>query len=291
MLAKATVLALALCAATAVATNPFPMEALDEYVQDGDPTFSWVDTGLELHGHTGRFNNDKQAWTGRYLNITTQSWLTEEDSSQPVWWHLALYMTPDDEAYRRPVAPDAKTPIIMYITGYHNGQIPSATDEVSTGSDGMFSCVALLLQGPGKKKRRGERERESGRESGRDRDTHTHKGLQLSQDALSVGRGRGQHGLITFVSLCDRFSLLLSIFFLTGGVGGGRVLRGHGPADGDAVPGAQRAHRVPFGSPAEEPLGGRHHRLHVGPFPERHGACLLACHARGAEEPACDRRR
>lgn len=42
-----------------------------------------------------------------------------------------LYITPDDENLRRPVAPDDNTTLIMYITGYKNGQIPGATDEVS----------------------------------------------------------------------------------------------------------------------------------------------------------------
>eukprot|EP00616_Rhizochromulina_sp_CCMP1243_P000825 CAMPEP_0118974190 /NCGR_PEP_ID=MMETSP1173-20130426/11118_1 /TAXON_ID=1034831 /ORGANISM="Rhizochromulina marina cf, Strain CCMP1243" /LENGTH=520 /DNA_ID=CAMNT_0006923899 /DNA_START=41 /DNA_END=1603 /DNA_ORIENTATION=+ len=120
---KATAAVLLALAATAAA---YP---LDDYVQAEDDTFSWVDTGIELQGHVGRFNHDKASWTGRYLNVTTQSWLTAEDSSQPVWWHLALYITADDEAYRRPVAPDGNTTMLMYITGYKNGAIPKSTDE------------------------------------------------------------------------------------------------------------------------------------------------------------------
>ena len=107
--------------------------------------------GLFLHGKTGRFN-EQRAWTGEILNMTSQTWLTAEDSSQPQWWHLLIVITVDDEDIRRQTPEGKNETAILYIDGYHNGEIPTAHDEEVLAvaelsvATGLTGC--LLLQIP-----------------------------------------------------------------------------------------------------------------------------------------------
>merc|ERR1712179_96184 len=66
-------------------------ECLKEYVERPDPAYSWEDTGhrMVVGDYLGR-----GGWTGYFLNMTSQQWLTPEDTSQPYWWHI-MVVVPD----------------------------------------------------------------------------------------------------------------------------------------------------------------------------------------------------
>ena len=67
-------------------------ECLKEYVERPDPAYRWEDTGhrLVVGDYLGR-----GGWTGYYLNLTSQQWLTEEETSHPLWWHILVVVVPD----------------------------------------------------------------------------------------------------------------------------------------------------------------------------------------------------
>ena len=100
---------------------------LDDYVYTPDPNYGYKDTGLRLNG-TG--------WKSYLLNMTSQRWLSEEDTSCSLWWHVMAVIVPDNIT-----CPDCSG---IWITGGDNdGGIPKPTDEdivvaaslaVSTGS-------------------------------------------------------------------------------------------------------------------------------------------------------------
>ena len=91
---------------------------LKQYVEKEDLNYSWNDTGIRLHGldplHFVR-------WTGYVLNFTSQQWLTPEDTSRSLWWHILVIIVPREVEY-----PD--TPF-LWITGQDNDEdpIPTAT--------------------------------------------------------------------------------------------------------------------------------------------------------------------
>jgi len=101
-------------------------DCLKEYVDKPDPNYAWHDTGIRIDGfdplHIKR-------WTGYVLNFTSQQWLTPEDSSQSLWWHLLIIVIPKEIQY-----PD--TPF-MWITGGNNDNDdipkPLDTDLLVTG--------------------------------------------------------------------------------------------------------------------------------------------------------------
>ena len=64
---------------------------LDDYVWKEDPNYSWADTGEVIHGH----NTDKTAsYVGYILNMTSQRWLSDEDTSRSLWWHYLVVIVP-----------------------------------------------------------------------------------------------------------------------------------------------------------------------------------------------------
>merc|ERR1712013_445571 len=67
-------------------------ECLKEYVERPDSAYRWEDTGhrLVVGDYLGR-----GGWTGYYLNLTSQQWLTEEETSHPLWWHILVVVVPD----------------------------------------------------------------------------------------------------------------------------------------------------------------------------------------------------
>ena len=74
-----------------------------------DSNYAWNDTGARLHGldplHFVR-------WTGYVLNFTSQQWLTPEDSSRSLWWHILVIVVPKHVEY-------TDTPF-LWITGENN---------------------------------------------------------------------------------------------------------------------------------------------------------------------------
>jgi len=77
---------------------------LDDYVNLPDPNFKYEDTGIRRGGN---------GWTGYVYNMTSQQWLTPEDSSQPIWWHWLVVIVPHDVVVNRSTA-------FLYITGGDN---------------------------------------------------------------------------------------------------------------------------------------------------------------------------
>ena len=66
---------------------------LDDYVAKDDGVYSYYDTGLVLEGMSPR-GGVPTPWKGYVLNMTSQQWLTPEDSTQPVWWHILVVVVP-----------------------------------------------------------------------------------------------------------------------------------------------------------------------------------------------------
>lgn len=79
--------------------------ALDDYIAMPDPTYTYrilPDSTRTVKGE----------YTAFVLNMTSQTWLTAKDSSQPVWWHYLTIMVPDTVLY--------SDSAFLYITGGSN---------------------------------------------------------------------------------------------------------------------------------------------------------------------------
>jgi len=92
-------------------------DCLKEYVDKPDSNFAWTDTGIRLQGidpiHL-------RLWNGYVLNFTSQAWLTPEDSTRHLWWHILVVIVP-------PEVDHLNTPF-LWITDGDNGNdaIPDA---------------------------------------------------------------------------------------------------------------------------------------------------------------------
>ena len=66
-------------------------DCLKTYVDKPDPAYGWEDTGhrMVVDDYLGR-----GGWTGYFLNITSQQWLTPEKTSQHLWWHIMVVIVP-----------------------------------------------------------------------------------------------------------------------------------------------------------------------------------------------------
>eukprot|EP01138_Halocafeteria_seosinensis_P003622 gb/GECG01003701.1/.p1 GENE.gb/GECG01003701.1/~~gb/GECG01003701.1/.p1 ORF type:complete len:514 (+),score=57.00 gb/GECG01003701.1/:1-1542(+) len=115
-----------LCVGSAVASP------LWDYVHTDDGHFSWVDTGERL--------NDQTGWTGYVLNVTSQKWMTINDSSSPIWTHQLLIVVPDNLNKQ---GSTGKTGMI-YMTGGHNGN-PGKPD--NWGEDALFAASVATRTG------------------------------------------------------------------------------------------------------------------------------------------------
>jgi PhoPQ-activated pathogenicity-related protein len=67
-------------------------ECLKAYVDKPDSAYQWEDTGhrVVVEDYQGR-----GGWTGYFLNMTSQQWLTPEDTSQSLWWHIMVVVVPE----------------------------------------------------------------------------------------------------------------------------------------------------------------------------------------------------
>ncbi len=75
------------------APNCTGFDCLSSYVKAPDPAYAWVDTGLRING-TGL--ESKVKWTGFILNVTSQTWLTPQDSDRSTWTHLLVVVVPEN---------------------------------------------------------------------------------------------------------------------------------------------------------------------------------------------------
>ena len=64
---------------------------MKSYVEKEDESYSWtlLDKTLEVEDVEGR-----GGWTGYYLNMTSQTWLSPEEVSRSVWWHILVVVVP-----------------------------------------------------------------------------------------------------------------------------------------------------------------------------------------------------
>lgn len=66
---------------------------MDDYAWKEDPNYSWFDTGKRIHGHNvGR----TVSYVGHVLNMTSQRWLTDEDTTRSLWWHFLVVIVPSN---------------------------------------------------------------------------------------------------------------------------------------------------------------------------------------------------
>ena len=100
--------------------------SLDDYVAKPDNHYSWVGMGEEYQLNGTHVTRDI-SWTGYYINLTSQAWLTDEvfasDSDcKSVWWHMLFVVVPSNVAYSRNAT--------MYVSGMsNNNALPGADDE------------------------------------------------------------------------------------------------------------------------------------------------------------------
>jgi PhoPQ-activated pathogenicity-related protein len=89
--------------------------ALDDYVNKPDPNYAWTDTGLRIDGDG--------LYTGYILNMTSQRWLTDADTTRSLWWHTMVVIVP-----RVVKHPDSS---FVWITGGDNeaSSPPKGSDE------------------------------------------------------------------------------------------------------------------------------------------------------------------
>ena len=107
-------------------------DCLKQYVEKADPTYTWVDTGLRLHGTHPKLS--RYNWTGYVLNVTSQAWLTPADfnftdfGGRPIghiWWHNVVVIVPNNLRESNGTA-------FLYMTGGDNDnphETPSADSE------------------------------------------------------------------------------------------------------------------------------------------------------------------
>ena len=67
-------------------------DCLKAYIDKPDSAYSWEDTGhrIVVDDYQGR-----GGWTGYFLNMTSQQWLTPKDTSRPFWWHIMVVVVPE----------------------------------------------------------------------------------------------------------------------------------------------------------------------------------------------------
>ena len=87
--------------------------ALDEYVWKPDANYGWVEMPDHVLSGKGLIKRG-EGWTGYYLNMTSQQWLTPEafsntSESGSIWYHMLVVIVPDNVDYTRNAT--------LYITG------------------------------------------------------------------------------------------------------------------------------------------------------------------------------
>lgn len=120
------------CKAVAGETRP-----LFNYVCTNDPIYKYEDTGIRLTGI---------GWTGYYINMTSQTWLTPADVDRTVWWHQLVIIVPDKVTHPHHAA--------IYVSGDGNDatSAPKNTSEdivvASFLATTTSTITATLLQVP-----------------------------------------------------------------------------------------------------------------------------------------------
>jgi len=112
-----------------VASHP-----LDDYINNGDDSFSWTQYG-------DPWRIDKIGITGYYLNVTSQRWLTDaafspNSPAKSLWTHWLVVIVPD--------VIDFKQNASMYLTGGDvNSLPPSPTSEDVAVAIALAYCTGI----------------------------------------------------------------------------------------------------------------------------------------------------
>ena len=123
---------------------------LDDYMNNGDTSYSYTDTGVTF---TGKSVKSKIPYTGYVLNMTSQTWLTEEEiPGRSVWWHLMAVIVPDNLPEKEDIANGANLGG-LWITGGSNHDVevdPKSEDVKVTAELAVLtkSITAALFQIP-----------------------------------------------------------------------------------------------------------------------------------------------
>ena len=116
---------------------PVGHSPLQYYVELEDPAYSWTPTGQTFQVTTDLYGNPlPHAVMVEVLNMTSQSWLTPEDSSQPFWWHLVVVMVPENLDTSLDTA-------FLYITGGSNGD---SSQRMDTEDDELVLMATMAQQ-------------------------------------------------------------------------------------------------------------------------------------------------
>ncbi|KAK7102758.1 autocrine proliferation repressor protein A-like [Littorina saxatilis] len=123
----AVVVVLLLVVTTVQPLRPPVNTPLDQYVKAHDPHYNWTVLPWTHRGPD---------FTLYAINMTSQKWLTEAESSQPIWWHYMYVAVPDNLS-----RPDAGA---LYISYGSNGNdfIPDVGDE-------FISFISLMAVSTG----------------------------------------------------------------------------------------------------------------------------------------------
>lgn len=93
---------------------PVGVSPLQYYVELPDDAYTFASTGQRFRVTSDLYGNPLAAGVRvDVLNMTSQRWLTDRDSSQPFWWHLVVVMVPDN-------LDTALDTAFLYITGGSN---------------------------------------------------------------------------------------------------------------------------------------------------------------------------
>ena len=84
---------------------------LDDYVWAPDDHYKWEYMGDE-NIIEGRSLNGEHTWKGYMVNMTSQQWLTPEDVTQSIWWHVLVVIVPDTVDWSKNAT--------MWVTGSSN---------------------------------------------------------------------------------------------------------------------------------------------------------------------------
>nr|XP_054762652.1 autocrine proliferation repressor protein A-like [Lytechinus pictus] len=126
---KLFVVALCCCAAATVVATP-----LDDYVNMADPHYKYeVLSEHKVHGE----------YIAYVLNMTSQKWLTYNDSDSAIWWHYLTITIPDNLTHPEYAA--------IYVTGgSNNGGPPDPLKDAETLFTSLMAvgsgCVSAILR-------------------------------------------------------------------------------------------------------------------------------------------------
>jgi len=114
--------------------------ALDDYVNKPDDAYHWFETGVTFEDTLTNAGGEECKYTARVLNMTSQTWLTEDDFAEGskhyhTWWHFLTVIIPENVDYANGG--------MMWITGGSNNGAntnPAGPDTDDIQIPGRIAC-------------------------------------------------------------------------------------------------------------------------------------------------------